>query len=517
MQRISLSPGESGRSRWLALAVGLAAALAGCGQEPPSSANTPAATETSAAAETPPLQATSSTWTPEALEELIAPVALYPDVILLQVLMAATNPQEVLDAGNWLLQNNSLTGKALDEAAQKAGFTPPTLALIHFPQVVDMMCREMNWTTELGQAYVNDQTSVLAAAQRLRMQAKDVGNLKTSPEMTVATETKNGEEIVIISPPKSQLVAVPQYDPVAVYAPAPAAAVPATTTTVVQQDTGHSTGTLITTGLLAFGAGILVSNLFDDDDHYNNNYYGGGGYWYRPPPPYPPYPYRPSYGNGFYPSNGYRPPGGNNTVIINNNNNYWNRYSGAPGARPKDGPRSPITAARPNRPATRSATLPANRDANSWKGQSTYAGAQPGTKRQTAGSKASTGRPQPKVQGSYAGARPNNTTSSSTRPAMPSGASRPNSSRTPSGAVDYGRQPSNSRQPIQAGSTQRPSNSVERTNGSNRNRSTAMSDTGAASDRAASQRGRQSLSKGTSSRDRGGNQGGNRSQGGRSR
>ena len=156
------------------------------------------------------------------MEELLAPVALYPDVVLGQVLVSSTNPQEVLDAGNWLLQNQALQGNALDEAAKQVGFTPPIRGLLQSPEVVDMLCSQMGWTAELGQAFVNDQQGVMDAVQRLRAQAKDVGNLQSSEQLKVATETQDGHEVITVSPPSPQVVYVPQYDPVAVYAPPPA-------------------------------------------------------------------------------------------------------------------------------------------------------------------------------------------------------------------------------------------------------------------------------------------------------
>jgi hypothetical protein len=432
----------------LALSIGVAIALSGCGSKEPTTAATaspPAATTQTApdsaqqaAAQPPqPLQASTTTWTPEAMEELLAPVALYPDPVLGEVLVASTNPQEVLDAGNWLLQNPGLEGKALDEAAKQVGFTPPVRGLLQSPEVIDMMCQEMGWTAELGQAYVNDQAGVLDAVQRLRAQAKDVGNLKSSDQMTVATEVQDGHEVISVSPPSSQVVYVPQYDPVAVYAPAPATAVAPATTTTTTESTGHSTGALVATGLLSFGAGILVANIFDDDDDdwYKSGYYNPR--YYGPPMPYhPPYPYRPRYGNGYYPSHGYnRPPGyggrnGNNyvnngNVVINTGgNSYWDHYdnnrSGYNGAN-RDGQsrkaNSPITAAKPNRPELNSLNAEAGKGpkrpapgADEWKGQSSYAGAQQGAKskvpdaRPNASSAAS--RDLPKVQGSYSGGQP---------------------------------------------------------------------------------------------------------------
>lgn len=366
-----------------------------------------------------PLTADATTWTPEALEELAAPIALYPDPVLEQVLIASTNPQEVLDAGNWLLDNKNLKGKALDQAAEQQGFTPPMRALLPFPETVDMMAGQMGWTQELGQAYVNDQAGLMDAVQRLRQQAEDVGTLQSSPQMTVASETVDNVKYITVSPPSPEIIYVPQYDPVTVYAPQPA-----TTTTVVQE--GHSTGALVTTGLLAFGAGMLVNEIFDDDDcngnYYYNNCGGGGyygGYWGAPRPYYPPYPYRPVYGNGFYPGYGYNRPGYgggfnnndiniNGDVNINRGNDYWNRYDNKPGNgnRP-NGDRSPITAANPNRKdldnlnrdAAKGPKRPAPNKGPEFSSREQYQKARPET-RQAA--KPGT------VQGTYKGAKPSN-------------------------------------------------------------------------------------------------------------
>jgi hypothetical protein len=456
----------------IALAFGVVTALAGCGskEEPaatttavaPPAAAPQAAPAAPAAAPTPITAAdvANATWTPEALEELLAPIALYPDPVLSQILIAATNPQEVLDAGNWLIANESLKGTALDDGAAQAGFTPPIRALVQFPQTIDMMCMELGWTTELGQAFVADQTGVLDAVQRLRRQAMDVGNLQSSEAMKVETEVQEGKEVVVLSPPKPDVVYVPQYDPQAVYAPAPAAAAaPVATTTTAT--TGHSTGAMVTTGLLSFGAGILVNELFDDDnDNYNNrNGYYYPNYGHGGMPYYPPYPYRPSYGGGRYPSNGYnRPPnynsgfqnngniyvntGGGNRPGGNNNNNYWNNYDNKP--RPGGNnngynkPRkssSPITQAKPNRSdlndlnKRKPKAMPAdvkrpspNATASNWKGQQGYAGkdkrpasakspqdrinsATPKYSKPASNARAPSAqnRTQPKVQGSYAG------------------------------------------------------------------------------------------------------------------
>jgi hypothetical protein len=292
-------------------------------------------------------------------------------------------------------------------------------ALLQFPEVVDMMCMKLDWTTQLGEAFTADQAGVLDAVQRLRKQSVDVGNLVSSDQLKVETETQEGKEVITVEPADPKIVYVPQYDPVAVYAPPPAVIpAPTTTTTVVQEKEGYSTGAMVTTGLLSFGAGLLVAEVFDDDDDDWDNYYpnyGGGGMYYGGRPYYPPPPgaYRPPYGGAYRPASGYnRPPGyqsgfNNNTIIVNNQgNDYWNKYGNKPGASGGGQPKSPISTARPNRSElqsldqqsrTRQAQAkaqprPAANDKSAgWQGQNSYKGAKP-----------STG----KVQGGYAGATP---------------------------------------------------------------------------------------------------------------
>jgi len=286
----------------VALAFTLACLLGGCGKKeaaPPAASTPPAAvpTEAAPAAAAPaPAPDRAVALSPEALEDLLAPIALYPDVVLGHVLSASTNPQEVLDAGNWLIQNQSLQGKELDEAAEKLGLSTSMRALLQFPEVVDMMCMKLDWTTELGEAFTADQGAVLDAVQRLRKQAKDVGNLTSSPQMKVETVAQEDKEVITVSPPKPEVVYVPTYDPAAVYAPPPATIPPptttATTTTATTTDSSkkYSTGSLVTTGLLAFGAGMLVNEIFDDDDDWDDYYpnYGYGGMYYGGRPYYPP-------------------------------------------------------------------------------------------------------------------------------------------------------------------------------------------------------------------------------------
>ena len=568
----------------IVFAFGVVTALAGCGSKEEPAAKTTAVAPPTAAPEAAPAAATAAptpisaadvanaTWTPEALEELLAPIALYPDPVLSQVLIASTNPQEVLDAGNWLIANEGLKGKALDDGAAQVGFTPPIRALVQFPETVDMMCMELGWTTELGQAFVADQAGVLDAVQRLRKQAMDVGNLQSSAAMKVETQEQEGKEVVVLSPPKPDVVYVPQYDPQAVYAPAPAApaAAPvATTTTTTTEKTGHSTGAMVTTGLLAFGAGILVNEIFDDDDHHNGYYYPNYGYGGMPY--YPPYPYRPSYGGGYYPSNGYnRPPNynsgfqNNGNIYVNtgggknrpgNNNNYWNNYDNKPrqggnnnGYNKPRKASSPITQAKPNRsdlndlnkrqprPMPKDVQRPSpNATASNWKGQQGYAGkdkrpaaakspqdrinsATPGYSKpaSTARTPSATNRTPPKVQGSYAGKdkanlpsqqnRPKPTAKPATRPASKPVAKPQNMPKAkPTPSGDRGYGTGSAQRP-----TAKPANRPSPGAQPRPSKPTAVSGAsrGGGSAKAASQRGKQSMPQGA--RSKGGGGGGGR-------
>jgi hypothetical protein len=311
-------------------------------------ANASTASQRTSAASVPGLlEVNDQTWTPEAFEDLLAPVALYPDEFIGHVLVAATNPQEVLDAGNWRPKNENLDAKALDASAKRAGFTPPIRMLLQNPIVLDMMCSEFGWMQELGQAYVNDQAGVLDAIQRLRRQARDAGNLESSDKMLVETEIEGGQQAITLSSPAPGVVNVPQYDVEKVY-----------TALDDQDDGGVSTGTAVITSLLAFGGGLALGTLFDDDDdddwddddYYHPVYYG------QPMPYYAHYAYRPVY-PGYYPSAVYAPPPAyrhaytNTTVVHRTVNNYWTRYDDrAYVRRDRRATVSPITRARPNRP-----------------------------------------------------------------------------------------------------------------------------------------------------------------------
>lgn len=263
------------------------------------------------------------------IDDLVAPIALYPDQLLGQLLIVATNPQEVLDLGNWLITNQSMKPSDAPAAAKAAGFSTSAQYLAAFPQVVDNMCQQMDWTTQLGEAFKNNQQGVMNAIQAKRLQAQQQGNLKSSPQMTVNTASDNGKDVVQIQPANPQVVYVPQYNPETVYTqPAPAQ----TTTVVEQQQSGVSTGTAVAIGLLSFGVGMAVGSAFHNNDYYPYPSWGYGGMYYGGHPYYPP-PYRPPYYPGYRPAGGYYPPNNyrwsnyNRNVNVQVHNNYYNRFN----------------------------------------------------------------------------------------------------------------------------------------------------------------------------------------------
>ena len=158
---------------------------------------------------TQPPEAKASTLSSEQLEQLLAPVALYPDSLLAQVLMASTYPLEVVSAARWAKANSSLKGKSLDAALQKQPWDPSVKSLVAFPQVLQMMNDKLDWTQKLGDAFLSQQSDVMAAVQELRRKAQDAGNLKSNEQQTVVTE----KETVIIQPANPQVAEVESTQP----------------------------------------------------------------------------------------------------------------------------------------------------------------------------------------------------------------------------------------------------------------------------------------------------------------
>ena len=333
--------------------------------------------------------------TTKQLEDLLAPIALYPDALLAQILTASTTPQEVLDGGNWLLQNSQLKGDQLDEAAAKVGLGPSMTVLLHFPQVVDMMCKEMNWTAELGQAFTSNQKAVLDTVQKLRAQAVQVGSLQTTPQQKVEKQEQDGKVVIVIQPSDPKIVYVPQYDPSQVYTPPPQAQSYTSTsqqTSTQASSSGVSTGTAVMTSLMTFGLGMMVGSALSNNNNYYPNW-GHGGVYYGPRPYVPAaYVYRPAY-TPYYPRAAlYRPPPNyqyayNRPTPYNNNYRYNSNYYSNFNARPTTYAGNNVNTYRGgnnNVSVNNSVNINTNKarignqnpaQNQNWNGQGTYAGA----------------------------------------------------------------------------------------------------------------------------------------------
>jgi uncharacterized protein DUF3300 len=154
-----------------------------------------------------------TTQTPEQLQQLVAPIALYPDSLVAQILAATTFPAEVVEADRWVQAHPDLKGDDLGKAVDQMSWDPSVKALTGFPSVLGNMDKNISWTSSLGDAYYNQQQDVMDAIQVMRQKAQDSGNLKTTPQQTVQTQGST----IVIQPADPQVVYVPAYDPWVVY------------------------------------------------------------------------------------------------------------------------------------------------------------------------------------------------------------------------------------------------------------------------------------------------------------
>ena len=156
---------------------------------------------------------------PDQLDSLVAPIALYPDPLLAQVLAASSYPLEIIQLQQWLDKNKSLKDKALADAVAKQPWDPSVQALAALPDVVKRLADDIAWTTDLGNAFLAQQTGVMDAVQRMRKKAKDKGNLKTTEQQKVETQVIESKQVIVIEQANPQVIYVPTYDPVVVYGP----------------------------------------------------------------------------------------------------------------------------------------------------------------------------------------------------------------------------------------------------------------------------------------------------------
>ena len=216
------------------------------------------------------------------LDSLVAPIALYPDPLLTQVLVASTYPLELIQLQQWLQKNPGLTGDALTNAVQKEDWDPSIQSMAVFPDLVKRLSDDIKWTTDLGNAFLAQQSDVMDAVQRMRTKAMDAGKLKSNEQMKVETQTVESKTVVVIQPANPQVVYVPTYNPVVVYGP-PIYPYPPI---YYPPPSYYAAGMFF-----AFGVGIAVGS-----------YYRGG--W--------------GYNCGW---------GRNTTIIVNRNNNYISHYN----------------------------------------------------------------------------------------------------------------------------------------------------------------------------------------------
>jgi hypothetical protein len=199
------------------------------------------------------------------LQQLVAPIALYPDALVAQIFGAATFPDQVAAANSWLQQNKNLTGAALMQAVDTQPWDPSVKALTQFPSVLDNLTKNLSWTSALGEAYHTQPADVMSAVQVLRAKAKAAGNLQSGSQITV---TQESPQVIVIQPANPQVVYVPQYNPTVVYG-APV------------QTPGYSTADVVATGLIAFGVGIAVGAAINNSccgwgySYWNCNWHGG--------------------------------------------------------------------------------------------------------------------------------------------------------------------------------------------------------------------------------------------------
>ena len=209
------------------------------------------------------------------LDALVAPIALYPDSLLSQALVASTYPLEIMQLQQWLEKNKGLKDKALTDAAMKQDWDPSVQAMAVLPDMVKQLAENIKWTTDLGNAFLAQQSDVMDAVQRMRAKAKDKGNLKSSDQLKVETQVVESKQVIVIQPSNPEVIYVPSYNPTVVYG-APVYPYPP----IVYPPVGYYAAGMA----LSFGVGMMVGAAW------------GGGGW----------------GCGW----------GNNNVNINVNNNF---------------------------------------------------------------------------------------------------------------------------------------------------------------------------------------------------
>ena len=218
------------------------------------------------------------------LDSLVAPIALYPDPLLAQMLAASTYPLEIIQLQQWLLQHKDLKDKALVDAVQKEDWDPSVQAMAPLPDAVKQLAENIKWTTDLGNAFLAQQGDVMDAVQRMRAKAQGAGTLKSSEQQKVETKVVENKTVVVIEQANPQVVYVPSYNPVVVYGP------PVYPYPPIVYPPPPPPGAYVATAAISFGVGMAIGAAMHGGWGYNCGWGGGG----------------------------------NNTININNSNNFVN-------------------------------------------------------------------------------------------------------------------------------------------------------------------------------------------------
>ncbi len=193
------------------------------------------------------------TKSPDQLDSLVAPIALYPDPLLAQILAATTYPLEIVQAARWVKANPKLKGEELTKNAAKQGWDASVAALVAFPDALKLLDTNIQWTQDLGNAFLDQQTEVMDAVQRMRKKAKDGGKLQSTKEQKVEVKTVETKTVIEIQPSNPQVIYVPTYDPVVVYGAAPVYAYPPVT---------YPWGAVAATAAVSFGVGVMMGAMW---------------------------------------------------------------------------------------------------------------------------------------------------------------------------------------------------------------------------------------------------------------
>src|SRR6476620_7296382 len=228
-------------------------------------------TTTPGAQPAPRTQKATPTFKPEEIEALVAPIALYPDSLLSQVLMASTYPLEIVYAARWLKANPNVKGDAAVKAVAGQSWDVSVKSLVAFPQILEPMNDKLDWTQRLGDAFLAQQKEVLDAVQRLRAKAQANGNLKSTEQQQVVVEPPpagSTQQTIIIQPANPQVVYVPAYNPVTVYG---SWGYPAYPPYYWPPYPAYYPGYAYDAGIVAFGIGLAVGGAL-----FGNCNWGGG-------------------------------------------------------------------------------------------------------------------------------------------------------------------------------------------------------------------------------------------------